>query len=73
MPFENSAGIGVNNFYGARDTGGTVGVEQSTDSVHQLSIAMTGESLQSSFLPPFVVPRVLNSCELCFVWMKHSP
>ena len=57
MPFENSAGIGVNNFYGARDTGGTVGVEQSTDSVHQLSIAMTGESLQSSFLPPFVVPK----------------
>ena len=57
MPFENSAGIGVNNFYGARDTGGTVGVEQSTDSVHQLSIAMTGESLQSSFLSPFVVPK----------------
>ena len=33
MPFENSAGINVNNFYGPRDTGGSVGVEHSEDSV----------------------------------------
>lgn len=57
MAFENSAGIGVNNFYGARNTGGSVGVEQSSDSVHQLSIAFTGDSLQSSYLPPVVVPK----------------
>lgn len=57
MPFENSAGINVNNFYGRRDTGGSVGVEHSSDSVHQLSIAFTGASLNGSYLPPVVVPR----------------
>lgn len=57
MPFENSAGINVNNFYGPRDTGGSVGVEHSDDSVHQLSIAFTGDSLQSAFLPPVFVPK----------------
>lgn len=56
--FENSAGISVNNFYGGRDTVyGTVGLEHSTDSVHQLSIAFTGTSLNAAFLPPVVVPK----------------
>lgn len=57
MPFENSAGLGVHNYYGSRDTGTSVGVEQSTDSVHQLSIAFTGKSINQTFLPPVVVPR----------------
>ncbi len=57
MPYQNSAGLGVNNFYGARDTGTTVGVEQSSDSIHQLSIAFTGTSLQDSYLPPLFVPK----------------
>lgn len=59
MPgFENSAGINVNNFYGGRDTiYGTVGVEHSDDSVHQLSIAFTGTSLNAAFLQPVVVPK----------------
>lgn len=57
MPFENSAGIGVSNFYGQRDTGGSVGLEQSNDSMHHLKIAFTGASLASAFLPPVVVPR----------------
>ena len=57
MGFENSAGLNVNNFYGKRDTGGTVGVEQSDDSVHQLSISFTGASLASSYLPPVYVPK----------------
>lgn len=57
MGFENSAGLGVNNFFGRRDTGGSVGVEHSKDSVHQLSIAFTGASLASSFLPPVYVPK----------------
>lgn len=57
MAFENSAGIAVNNQYGPRNTGFSIGVEQSTDSIHQLSIAITGESLNSSFLPPVVVPK----------------
>lgn len=59
MPgYENSAGIGVNNFYGARDTTyGSVGVEHSDDSLHQLSIAFTGTSLNQAFLPPVFVPK----------------
>lgn len=57
MGFENSAGLNVNNFYGKRDTGGSVGVEQSDDSVHQLSISFTGASLASSYLPPVYVPK----------------
>lgn len=57
MPFENSAGIGVSNNYGKRDTGGSVGVEQSTNSEHNLSIAFTGDTLNQSFLPPFYVPK----------------
>lgn len=57
MAFENSAGIGVYNNYGARDTGGSVGVERSQDSVHNLSISFTGASLASAFLPPVVVPK----------------
>jgi len=57
MPFENSAGLTVNNFYGPRTTGGSVGVEHSTDSVHQLSIAFTAETLNGTYLPPVVIPR----------------
>jgi hypothetical protein len=58
MPgFENSAGIGVSNYYGQRITGQTVGVEHSDDSVHQLSIGFTGTSLNNAFLPPVVVPK----------------
>jgi hypothetical protein len=57
MPFENTAGLAVSNFYGARETGGSVGLERSDDSVHQLSIAFTGASINSTFLPPVVVPK----------------
>lgn len=58
MPgFENSAGLNVSNYYGSRDTGGSVGVERSDDSVHQLSIAFTGRSINQTFLPPVVVPK----------------
>lgn len=56
MAYENSAGIDVFNHYGPRDTGNTVGVERSTDSIHQLSLELTGESVNSGFLPPFVIP-----------------
>lgn len=57
MAYENSAGLGVSNQYGPRDVGTSVGVEQSQDSIHQLSIAFTGSSLQDAYLPPFVVPK----------------
>lgn len=57
MPFENTAGINVNNFYGPRNTGGSVGTEPNTDGIWQLSVDITGDSLQSAYLPPMVVPR----------------
>jgi hypothetical protein len=57
MGFENSAGLGVNNYFGRRDTGGSVGVETSNDSIHQLSIAFTGASLASAYLPPVYIPK----------------
>jgi hypothetical protein len=57
MPFENTAGLNVSNFYGARETGGSVGVDRSQDSIQQLSIAFTGASINSAFLPPVVIPR----------------
>lgn len=56
MAYENNSGIGVFNQYGPRDTGGTVGVETDKDSVHQMSVYFTGDSLKQGFLSPFVVP-----------------
>lgn len=57
MSYDNSAGIGVFNHYGARETGGSVGVETSDNSVHQLSINITGDMLNGAFIPPLVVPK----------------
>lgn len=57
MPFENSAGIGVSNFYGVRNTGGTVGVETSDGSTSELVIDFTGATLNGTFLPPVVLPK----------------
>lgn len=57
MPYQNTAGLGVNNQYGVRNTGGTVGVSHSDDSLHQLQVDFTAESLTSGFLPPVVIPR----------------
>lgn len=55
--YENSAGIGVNNYYGARDTGGSVGIETGKDSTLVVSLNLTGDSLNSTFMPPYVVPK----------------
>lgn len=57
MPYENSAGLGVFNQYGARNTGGTVGVETDKDSVHTMSVSMTAQSLIEGFTSPFNLPR----------------
>jgi len=57
MSFENTAGIGVYNQYGPRNTGGTVGVETDSDGIHQMSVQMTAQSLIEGFLPPFVLPK----------------
>ena len=57
MPYSSGSGLNVNNQYGQRDTGGSVGVENSSDSLFQLSINITGDSLNTAFLPPVVVPK----------------
>jgi len=57
MTYLNQAGIGVNNHYGARNTGNSIGLEHSEDSVHRLSIAFDAATLNGSFLPPVVVPK----------------
>ncbi len=57
MAYENSAGLGVFNQYGPRNTGGSIGVETTKDSTYNMSIAFTGESANSAFLPPVVVPK----------------
>ena len=57
MPYENSAGLGVNNFFGARETGGAVGVETSDSSTHNLTVQLTGAMLNGTFIPPVSVPK----------------
>lgn len=57
MPYSNTAGLNVNNFYGARSTGYVVGMEDGLNSHKRLTIEFTGESLNSSFLPPLKVPK----------------
>lgn len=57
MAYENSAGLGVSNQYNARNTGGAVGVEHSTNSIQTLTYDLTGEMLNSPFVPPVVVPK----------------
>lgn len=57
MPFENTAGLGVYNQYGARNTGGAIGVETDKDSVHTMKVEMTDRSLIEGFNSNFVLPR----------------
>ena len=57
MAYEATSGLQVVNHYGARETGGTVGVERTTKSRNVLSFELTGQSLADGFLPPFVLPK----------------
>jgi hypothetical protein len=57
MPFENSAGIGVNNHYGTRNTGYSIGVESTSGGSQTLTVHLTGESLNNGFMPPVFVPK----------------
>jgi len=57
MSYENTAGIGVNNQYGPRNTGGALGVEHSQDSVMTFTYDLTGEMLNSGFTPKIKVPK----------------
>jgi len=57
MSYENSAGLGVTNQYGARQTGGAVGLEHGKTSMHILSVDLTGEMLNSAYVAPVYVPK----------------
>jgi hypothetical protein len=57
MAYENSAGLGVTNQYGARQTGGAVGLEHGKTSQHILSVDLTGEMLNSAYVAPVYVPK----------------
>lgn len=57
MSYENTAGIGVNNQYGPRNTGGSVGVESSDGSIMTFTYDLTGEMLNSGFTPAVKVPK----------------
>jgi len=57
MAYENTAGLSVNNQYGARNTGGAVGTEHTQDSIWQLEYNLTGEMLNSTYIPPQFMPR----------------
>lgn len=60
MGYEDNTGLKVHNHYGARDTGGAVGVEHSKDSTHAIRVDLTGQSINDAFggfLPPVSVPK----------------
>lgn len=57
MAYENSAGLGVTNQYGARETGGAVGLEHSQNSEFSVSVDLTGEMLNSGYVAPVFVPK----------------
>lgn len=57
MAYENSAGIGVTNHYGARTTGGSVGLEHGENSTHTLSFNLTGEMINSAYVAPTYFPK----------------
>lgn len=56
MGYEATTGLGVSNQYGPRNTGGSIGTERSVNSLQTMSIELTGEMLNSTFMPPYFVP-----------------
>lgn len=56
MPYENTAGLGVNNQYGVRNTGGSFG-KVDDDVISFLAIDFTAESLAGTFVPKIVLPK----------------
>lgn len=57
MAYENSAGLGVYNQYGARNTGGAIGADSTSGKTSTITVDLTGEMLNSGFMPPVVVPK----------------
>lgn len=57
MAYENSAGLNVHNHYGPRVSGGSAGVERTTDSLNTLSVQLSGASLNQGFISTLTVPE----------------
>jgi hypothetical protein len=57
MTYENKSGLNVNNQYGTRRTGGAVGIEQGENSIWEMSVQLTPEFINGTFIPPVVVPK----------------
>jgi hypothetical protein len=49
MSFEDSAGLGVNNHYGPRPTGGTEGIVRTDGTNNEFMIDLAGDSLALGF------------------------
>lgn len=56
MSYENSAGLNVNNQYGTRRTGGSVG-KIDDDVMQYASFDFTDESLIGNFVVPSIIPK----------------
>lgn len=57
MTYENKSGLGVNNQYGPRDTGGTVGVISDFNAVQEIQVDLTPDFLNGTFVPPVSLPK----------------
>lgn len=57
MSYEALTGLGVSTHYGARDTGGTVGVETADGTVQVLKVQFTGKSLNETMVNEVVIPQ----------------
>ena len=57
MGYENKAGLNVNNQYGARDTGGTVGVISDYNAIQEIQVDLTPDFLNGTFVPPVSLPK----------------
>src|SRR5437763_9013896 len=57
MAYENKSGLGVNNQYGPRDTGGTIGVISDYNAVQEIQVDITPEFLNGTFVPPVSLPK----------------
>ena len=57
MAYKNEAGLNVFNQYGARETGGAVGIEHGYTSEFRFRFDLTGEMLNSGFVPKVYIPK----------------
>lgn len=57
MGYSSASGINVSNYYGRRETGGSVGASHTKNNVKQLKIRFTGASLNETFLPEVTMPQ----------------